>query len=69
MLGVNTTSYLARIITLGMITATGIAPTWAYFHVGDTVTNFTLTNWNGQPISLFDYSDRFVFLNFWYTTS
>ena len=41
-------------------------PSWAVYQVGDTVSNFTLQNWNGQWISLFDYSDRIVILDFWY---
>jgi hypothetical protein len=55
--------YVAFFFLFGIM---GSLPSWAVYQVGDSVSNFTLQNWNGQWISLFDYSDRIVLLDFWY---
>jgi cytochrome oxidase Cu insertion factor (SCO1/SenC/PrrC family) len=64
----NRLSCLSMLVGVGLATIGGLSSVLGYYQVGDSVGNFTLTNWNGQQISLYDYTDRFVFLNFWYAT-
>jgi len=59
---------LYRLMVLGLITIAGVTPARAFYQVGDSVSNFSLINWNGDTLSLYDYSGKFIFLNFWYTT-
>ena len=40
---------------------------WAVYAVGDTVTNFTLNDVNGNPISLYSYQGDITLLNFFAT--
>lgn len=63
----NRLSYLSILVGVALAVIGGLSSALGYYQVGDSVGNFTLTNWNGQQISLYDYSDRFVFLNFWQT--
>lgn len=46
-------SFLIPLISLGQYT------------VGDTVNNFTLSDIDNNPVSLYDYYGQVVLLNFW----
>jgi len=59
-------NWLIRAIMVGILALSGFNLTWGAYQVGDHVSNFTLTNWNGASISLYNYSDRIVLLNFWF---
>lgn len=36
--------------------------------VGDTITDFTLNDAQGTPVSLYDFQDMVILLNFWTDT-
>ncbi len=38
------------------------------YAVGDTVSNFTLPDSGGNPVSLYDYSNEIVLIYFWAST-
>lgn len=42
-----------------------IIPSFAEYQVGDHVVDFTLPDTSGNPVSLYDYSDRIVIMPFW----
>jgi len=44
------------------------APVQAQYHVGDAIDDFTLNDSNGTPVSLYDFQDTVIFLNFWSDT-
>lgn len=62
----KTSTWKIGIVFLLMFGMTGALPSWAEYQVGDTVSNFTLQNWNGQWVSLYDYSNRIVIVDFWF---
>ena len=62
----KTSGWKIGVISLFMFGMIGALPLWAVYQVGDTVSNFTLQNWNGQWHSLYDYSDRIVIIDFWF---
>ncbi len=62
----KTSVWKIRVVFLLMFGMFWSLPSWAEYHVGDHVSDFTLQNWNGQWVSLYDYSDRIVILDFWY---
>jgi cytochrome oxidase Cu insertion factor (SCO1/SenC/PrrC family) len=51
--------------TLVLIFSTNFAH--ASYAVGDTVTNFTLNDVHGNPISLYNYQGEVILLNFFTT--
>jgi peroxiredoxin len=44
------------------------APASAAYQVGDHVADFTLNNASGVPVSLYDFQDTVILLNFWTDT-
>lgn len=48
-----------------MVTLLAVAPAEAAFEVGDPVSDFTLNDETGTPVSLFDYQGKVVWLVFW----
>ena len=42
-------------------------PSYAVYHVGDLVADFTLNDSNGNPVSLYDFMGMTVLINFWDT--
>ena len=44
------------------------APVEAQYQVGDPVGDFTLNDPEGMPVSLYDYEDTVILLNFWTDT-
>jgi len=60
------TNRLLGDVTVGIMALSGLNLSWGAYQVGDHVNNFTLQNWNGASVSLYNYSDRIVLLNFWF---
>ena len=54
---------LVILTILALFASFGIAS--AEYAIGDTVANFTLPDSGGNPVSLFDYADRIVLIEFW----
>jgi len=48
-----------------MVTVLAAAPAEAAYEVGDPVSDFTLNDADGTPVSLSDYEDMVVWLVFW----
>ncbi len=42
-----------------------VSPLLATYQVGDLVSNFTLNDHQGDPVSLYDYPDAVIVLDFW----
>ena len=42
-----------------------ISPLLATYQVGDLVDNFTLNDDQGNPVSLYDFTDAVIVLDFW----
>jgi len=51
-----------------MLTVLAAAPAEAAYEVGDPVSDFTLNDADGTPVSLSDYEDMVVWLVFWTDT-
>lgn len=51
---------------LAVILTGGLAS--AAYQVGDSIADFTLTDTDGNPVSLYDYNGKVIFLNFWTST-
>jgi len=51
-----------------MVTVLAAAPAEAAYEVGDPVSDFTLNDADGTPVSLSDYDDMVVWLVFWTDT-
>ena len=47
------------------LTLGGVTNSYAEYVVGDTVGDFTLPNWNGQLVSLYEQDGKIVLLDFW----
>ena len=62
----KTSTWKMGIVLVIMFGMFGSLPLWAEYQVGEHVSDFTLQNWNGQWISLYDYSDRIVIIDFWF---
>ncbi|RJP77061.1 MAG: hypothetical protein C4524_08915 [Candidatus Zixiibacteriota bacterium] len=58
---------MKRILLLILLVSFMALPAMAQYSVGDTVANFTLPDGNNQPVSLYDYPNRIMFLVFWST--
>jgi hypothetical protein len=43
-------------------------PAEAAYQVGDPIANFTLNDAYGNPVSLYDFQDTVILLNFWQDT-
>jgi len=54
---------LILLVSLSVILTAGMAS--ATYHTGDKVADFTLTDSNGDTVSLYDYYGKVVFINFW----
>lgn len=52
---------LLQILLLGIVAV----PVWAQYQYGDPVSDFTLPDGQGNPVSLSDYPGKIVFLVFW----
>jgi hypothetical protein len=48
-----------------LVTVIVAVPAQAQYQVGDSVTDFTLNDAFGTPVSLFDYQGQVVWLDFW----
>jgi len=46
----------------------GVLQSQARYQVGDLVADFTLPDSQGNPVSLYDYSDEIVVIYFWSST-
>ena len=51
---------LALVLTAGLASAT--------YQVGDSIADFTLYDADGNTVSLYDYSGKVIFINFWSNT-
>ena len=61
----NTRLFLIVGLIVALLTLGGITNSHAEYVVGDTVGDFTLLNWNEQPISLYEQEGKIVLLEFW----
>ena len=52
-------------VLAGLLGILGMTPSYGEYQVGDSVNNFTLLNWDGQPVSLYEQDERIVLLAFW----
>lgn len=53
-------------VMLALLLVGGV--TFAAYGVGDTAADFTLTDYEGNPFTLYDYQGMVIVLNFWTST-
>jgi hypothetical protein len=51
-----------------MLTLVAVAESEAAYQVGDLIADFTLNDAYGTPVSLSDFADTVILLNFWSDT-
>ena len=66
MIGKEEAMRISALALCGLMAAVlAAAPAQAQYQVGDTVADFTLNDSTGTPVSLFDYTNRVVWLDLW----
>ncbi len=55
------------VLVISLVLLFWVSQTNAQYAVGDTVSNFTLSDVTGQNISLYDYQGQVILLNFFAT--
>ncbi len=51
------------ITAMAMLLGAGLAS--AAYQVGDHIDDFTLNDSDGNPVNLYDYAGKVIFINFW----
>ena len=59
---------VALVLCVLVLTVMAAADAEAAYVVGDHIVDFTLNDAYGTPVSLYDFQDKVILLNFWQDT-